>query len=564
VDGLGPGSPTSGNALDGLIWPGRRRIAQPNIVLLAIRRHGPAVLLGALIVGLPGRAAATPTQNRLGGAESQGPATRALTALHHNPAMLAGMPGTRVQAGLLGGLDQRWIRRYPVGADGVPGGELGERASILNPTTGYIVAGSLYFEPFAIGFGAYDVGGQYDLQSTDSLRWHLAPDPDQPAALCGRNDSDACRQNGGAAAQRTDFTFAVAWNILGSLRIGVGVHLPRLRSRFAYDDSAALSNDGTAAEGKCADVENGGCAERVGFRGVTSWLPARDGRPSGFDLALTFGLAVDVSDRITLGLRFRTRPLINGGDYVLAGKALVCRPDETEFGSSSVQPCSVATPVDATLREGGARELAIGAAFVLGRSKLWRIDGNLYWQDLCHDSREGAGILSCGDPGTQRLSLVGQVPTGVQTEVTRYRGRADVFGADVYTTYRARSTLAFVIGGHTSSPGTRRTAMTAASHDAWRFGLTFGTTLRLAQSNFQIIPGYGFDLYVPTHVRPGDAAFDPAAAADYAASGGDLNSSAAAAVLAGRGRPSNAGRYTGMVHTLMLSLRWSERVIGFD
>ena len=88
--------------------------------------------------------------------------------------------------------------------------------------------------------------------------------------------------------------------------------------------------------------------------------------------------------------------------------------------------------------------------------------------------------------------------------------------------------------------------------------------MRLAQSNFQIIPGYGFDLHVPTHVRPGDAAFDPAAAADYAASGGDLNSSAAAAVLAGRGRPSNAGRYTGVVHTLMLSLRWSERVIGFD
>lgn len=516
------------------------------------------------VCAAPALAAATPTQTRLGGAEAQGPATRALTALHHNPAMLAGMPGTRVQAGLLGGLDQRWIRRNAVGTDGVPTGGLGDRASIMNPTTGYFVAASLYFEPFAIGFGAYDLGGQYDLQSTEALRWHLAPDPDQPAALCGRNDSDACRQNGGAAMQRTDFTFAVAWNILSNLRIGVGVHLPRLRSRFAYDNSAALSSDGPPVEGKCADVEGGGCAERVGFRGVTSWLPARDGRPSGFDLALTFGLAVDVSDRITLGLRFRSRPLLNAGDYVLAGKALVCRPDEGEFGSSAVQPCSVATPVDATMSEGAAREIAIGAAFVLGRSKLWRIDGNLHWQDLCHDSRDGAGILSCGDPGTQKLSLVGQVPAGVQTEVTRYRGRADVFGADVYTTYRARSTLAFVIGGHTSSPGTRRTAMTAANHDAWRLGLTFGTALRIAQSNFQIVPGYGFDLYVPTTVQVGDAAFDPAAAAAYAASGGDLNSAAAATVLAGRGRPSNAGRYTGTVHTLMLSLRWSERVIGFD
>lgn len=479
--------------------------------------------------------------------------------------MLAGMPGTRVHAGLLGGLDQRWIRRYPVDAAGQPSGSLGDRTSIVNPTTGYFVAGSLYFEPFAIGFGAYDLGGQYDLESTEQLRWHLAPDPDRPAALCGRNDSDACRQNGGAATQRTDFTFAVAWNILSTLRIGVGVHLPRLRSRFAYDDSAALSNDASiSGDGKCADVENGGCAERVGFRGVTTWLPARSGRPSGFDLALTFGLAVDVSDRITLGLRFRTRPLLNGGDYVMAGKALVCRPDEGKFGSTDVQPCSVASPVDATLREGAAREIAIGAAFVIGRSKLWRVDGNLYWIDQCHDNRDGTGIVSCGDPGTQRLSLVGQVPTGVQTEVTRYRGRADVFGADVYTTYRARSTLAFVLGGHTSSPGTRRTAMTAADHDAWRLGLTVGTTLRLAQSNFQIVPGYGFDLYVPTRVSPDDAAFDPASAIAYGMSGGDLNAPEAAAVLAGRGRPSNAGRYTGVVHTLMLSLRWSERVIGFD
>ena len=47
-----------------------------------------------------------------------------------------------------------------VGGDGVPTGELGDRTSIVNPTTGYFVAGSLYFEPFAIGFGAYDVGSQ--------------------------------------------------------------------------------------------------------------------------------------------------------------------------------------------------------------------------------------------------------------------------------------------------------------------------------------------------------------------------------------------------------------------
>jgi len=538
------------------------------IAALTAISAGTAMVLAVLLTGRVA-SAAPETGSRLSVAEAQGPATRALTALHHNPAMLAGMPGTRVLMGATGGLDQRWIRRYNVGADGVPNDTLGGRESLLNPTVGYFAAASFYFEPFAIGFGVYDRGSQFNLQSSDNQRWHLAPEPDRLATLCRENDSEACTVNGGAASIRTDYTLAVAWNILASLRIGVGLHFPRMRSRFAYDNSRALGHASLASaddvEGRCASVESPLCAERLGFRGRTSWLPSRDGRPSGFDLALTFGMALDLSDRVTLGLRFRTRPLVNGGDYVLAGKAAVCRPDEMELGAGELQPCSVATPIDATLREGSAREAALGAAAVLGRSKLWRIDANVYWLDLCHDNRDGIGVLKCGDPGDQRLSLVGLDRDSVLLpETTRYRGRSDVFGADAYTTYRARSNLAVMIGGHFSSPTTRRAALSAAGSDSWRFGLSLGTTLRIAQSNFQVVPGYAFDLYTPSTVRGSRAAFDPASAAAFQASGGDLNTPAAERVLAGQGRPSNAGRYTGVVHTFMLGLRWSERVVGFD
>lgn len=537
----------------------------------SLQRHRSAVL-AAISAGLPvllaglGVHAAPGTSTRLGVAEAQGPAARSLTALHHNPAMLAGMPGTRVQLGATGGLDQRWIRRYGVGLDGVPGDQLGDRQSLLNPTAGYFAAASFYFEPFAFGFGVYDVGSQFNLQSTDAQRWHLAPDPDQGSLLCGKNDSDACRVNGGQTSLRTDYTLAIAWNILANLRIGVGVHFPRLRSRFAYDNSRALASTTVVdGEGRCTGVESPSCAERLGFNGRTSWLPGRDGRPSGFDIALTLGIAIDVSDRVTLGLRYRTRPLVNGGDYVLAGKAAVCRPDELELGAGEVQPCSVATPIDASMREGGAREAAIGIAAVLGRSKVWRIDTNLYWLDLCHDNRDGIGVLKCGDPGDQRLSLVGLDRDSVLLpETTRYRGRSDMFGADAYTTYRARSNLAVMLGGHFSSPATRNAALSAASSDGWRFGLSVGTTVRLGKSDFQLVPGYALDLYLPSTVRPGSAAFDPAAATAFHKSGGDLNSDVAAQVLAGQGRASNAGRYTGAVHTFMLGLRWSERVVGFD
>lgn len=526
-----------------------------------------AAISAATALALTTRAAsaAPGTTTRLGVAEAQGPAARSLTALHHNPAMLAGMPGTRVQLGATGGLDQRWIRRYAVGPDGVPSGALGDRQSLLNPNGGYFAAASFYFEPFAFGFGVYDMGSQFNLQSTDAQRWHLAPDPDQSSVLCGKNDSDACKVNGGQASLRTDYTLAIAWNILANLRIGVGVHFPRLRSRFTYDNSRALASTTIEGEGRCTAVESSSCAERLGFNGRTSWLPARDGRPSGFDIALTLGMAYDVSDRVTIGLRFRTRPLVNGGDYVLAGKAAVCRPDELELGAGEVQPCSVATPIDASMREGGSREAAIGIAGVLGRSKVWRIDTNLYWLDLCNDNRDGVGVLKCGDPGDQRLSLVGLDRGSVLLpETTRYRGRSDVFGVDAYTTYRARSTLAVMLGGHFSSPATRNAALSAAGSDGWRFGLSVGTTVRLGQSDFQLVPGYALDLYLPSTVRPGSAAFDPAAATAFHKSGGDLNSAEAAQVLAGQGRPSNAGRYTGAVHTFMLGLRWSERIAGFD
>ena len=234
----------------------------------SLQRHRIAALtaisagVAMVLVLLSGRvaSAAPETGTRLSVAEAQGPATRALTALHHNPAMLAGMPGTRVLMGATGGLDQRWIRRHDVGADGVPNDTLGGRESLLNPTVGYFAAASFYFEPFAIGFGVYDRGSQFNLQSSDNQRWHLAPEPDRLATLCRENDSDACTVNGGAASIRTDYTLAVAWNILASLRIGVGLHFPRMRSRFAYDNSRALGHTSTPggadeAEGRCAESE---------------------------------------------------------------------------------------------------------------------------------------------------------------------------------------------------------------------------------------------------------------------------------------------------------------------
>lgn len=508
------------------------------------------ILAASTAVAFPGQAV------RLGGVEAQGPASRSITALHHNPAMLAGLGGTGVHMSASTGLDQRWVRRaQDMG--------LGPRISLINPTVEYFVGGNLSLDPVALGVGLYTLGNEFHLNSANTLRYHLAPELDVPPLLCD-GTTDSCPLNGGASTIRTDLSFALAWNVLSTLKIGATLHLPRLRMRFAYDNSTELGQNTESGAPQCSTVEDPNCAERLGFRGVTRWLPGTSTRPSGIDLVLTLGVAYDVTRRVTLGVRFRTRPLLNGGEIAVAGAGLTCSPTDDEDSPASVPRCSVAPTVDAFVTQRMPREAAFGAAFVLGRSKQWHLDSNLYWIDLCTDVLgEGSGIRSCANPGLQRINLINRDPgSSLLPETIRYRGYQDIFGLDLFTTYQMRSNIALTFAGHTSSPAVRRSAMSPGNGDGWRVGLSFGAILRIRHSNFQLIPGYGVDLFPPTTVD--DAAFDPDAGEQFLNALSDLNSGVAETVLEGRARPSNAGRYTGMVHTFSLALRWAERGLGVD
>lgn len=516
----------------------------------------------ALVMGLAisGSAEAAPGQGlRLGGIDQQGPASRAVTALHHNPAMLAAIPGTAVHASVGLGVAQQRIRRNVIDSTtGEPLPQLEDPTSVANVSPSYFAGASVYFDPIAVGVGIYDLGSRYQLTSANPLRYHLAPDPDPGCVQLGLQ---RCPPNGGAVSQRHDITTALAWNG-GRVKLGAALHLPIVRERFSFDNDTELTPS-TDASTRCPDKEDPACAERVGFKGWNQWLP-RDGAPAGFDFAITTGIALGLAnDTITLGARYRSPPLRRGGEVLLGGVGLVCRPDadvtSETLQEDRVPPCELAAPVGATLRQRLPQEVAVGGSFLLGPSRQWRLDLNLYWMDLCPG---GLRPTHCKNGGEQTLRLIGlDRQSSARPEFARYRGASDLYGADVFVRYRAQINLFVLAAAHLASPAVRRSATSPAQDEGWRTGTSLGARVRLPRANVVLVPGYGLDFFLPRRVDPADAQFSPAAATAFESGSGDINAPGASGVLDGRGRPSNAGRYFGMLHTLSFAVMWGEREV---
>jgi hypothetical protein len=536
--------------------------------------HRRAAVIGALalgsLLGIGSTAHAAPgVAERLGGIESQGPATRSVTGLFFNPAMLAAMRSTSMHGSLSVGLAQQRVRRHTIDpATGAPQSGLDDPSRLLHASPGYFIGGVLYLDPWAVGLGVYDLSSRYQFASAGPLRYQIAPDPD---AGCLDAALDNCPPNGGHVTYQHDTTLALAYNG-GLFQLGAAAHFPMVRERFAFDNDTALlrgSNAVATEPVSCDAKEDPACANRVGFKGWTQWIP-RNGAPAGFDVAVSVGAAVSfANERVTLGLRYRTFPLRRAGEIRLAGVGVVCRPEVAAGDAedpNALPSCVDPEPVSATLRQRLPQQLAIGASALLGASRQWKLDANLFWADLCPG---GLAPSDCPDHGNQQLRLVGLARAGsVLPEITRHRGLADVYGADVFARLRPDTSnvklprtlarLYVLMGGHVRSPAVRRGATTAAYDEGWRVGGSVGTRLKVRSTEVVFVPGYGLDLAVPRRVSPSVARYDPVAATDFVDSGGDLNSPGADAVLDGRGRPTNAGRYFGLVHTLSLSILWGE------
>lgn len=531
------------------------------------------MLTAAALALLPSAVNATPGQaRRLSGVEAQGPATASVTALHHNPALLSRLPGINILSSISSGAEIVRARRFAVDDAGLPTATLGDSTSVTQPAFGYFVGASFMLDPIAVGFGAYSLGNTYRPQSAAPFRYHLADDPNYG---CRIDSAEQCPSPrfGGSAETRTDWTLAVAWNAFDRVRLGLSVHFPRMRVKLGRDEDTAqfsdtdtLSCDGVPD----ATMNDPRCTRRLVYDGRTQlrWFGLVD-EGSNFDLALTVGLAVDVGERGVLGIRYRTQPLLYRGTVETIGRARVCRPGQAAevAATDGTAPCGNDGDLRANWEQKLPREVAVGYSTRLGARDAFHLDTNLYWIDFCPG---GVSPASCQGRDVAQLQIKGLDPrASVLAETPIYRGRTDRYGLEVYSGYdlqrsKTHNTKVSILwGGGFDSPATRPGALTMERVDGWAVKASVGASLELQQrlGSLFLAPGYGLNLQVPTTVGAGGSTplYSPDALAQFAASGGDINSPSAGAVLSGRARPTNAGRYFAHSHALLFSIRWSER-----
>ncbi|MEX1361702.1 MAG: hypothetical protein AB1Z98_01140, partial [Nannocystaceae bacterium] len=168
----------------------------------------------------------------------------------------------------------------------------------------------------------------------------------------------------------------------------------------------------------------------------------------------------------------------------------------------------------------------------------------------------------CPSGGAQNIRLIGlDRESFVPPEFSRFRGAADLYGVNAFVRYFAKRNLWVLGAGHLASPAVRRGATSAALDEGWRLGTSVGVRVRLPRVDVVMVPGYGLDATLPRRIAPGEALLSPAAATAFESGSGDINAPGADAVLQGRGRPTNAGRYFGLLHTLSFAVMWGERAV---
>lgn len=523
------------------------------------RRILALVTLGWL--GSSGPALAAPGQGFfLSGIEAQGPASTRLSAVFHNPAMLTELPGLHLQLSLNAKLHTQRTQVALRSTNGLPipnGFE--PRQTYRNWGADGFFGASFLFENFAIAAAYYSLDSKFVERAPESLAGFVRANP---SPYCRLNPAKRCPGSApyaGWAEVPTEFTFALAWQTIRRLKLGLSLHLLRYRLRGSRTRPAKQE----ATQGLCevffpSDPE---CTELEQLRFQTEWTN-RDPAGSRIQVAMTAGIAWTPNDRWTFGARYRMRPNFGLRTPIYPGTLQGCA-----ISSEGVLQCERKRDAAAQLEQSQGRQVALGASFRPFGDRLLNIDVQAYWIQDCPVRQRSKGCQLHPDA---TITVLGRLDSPRIVDRPWYRGRQDRWGAELWLHRSLQRNivprfrrLAYTAGLGGYSASVHPSAHNPIDSDGTGFFGAANLSIELLRRNSSmfLVTGYALTWQRPREL--GHAGISPAFMPDafgiVQSQGQGIDGPAGQAVMSGKARASNAGRYHSLRQAASIALRWGAR-----
>lgn len=514
-----------------------------------------------VFVGTLRSASASPGEGHfLAGIEAQGPASTHLSAVFHNPAMLTDLPGLHLQLGTKIGVTTQRITVAQRDAQGMPLVNTAEPSSTHRNLGGNgFLAASFLFEKLAVAAAYYSLDGNFVETAPKSLSAFVRSNP---SPYCRLNPAKRCPASsayGGWAEVRSEFTLAVAWASIRRLRLGIALHFPR----YSLRGGRIRDSRSEATQGLCKRFfpDDPQCEEIEHYDFHTS-LRGHDPAASRIQLGMTAGVAWAPNNRWTFGARYRMRPNFGLRSPVSQGRLQACA-----LAANGTVKCQGADASQAQLVNQPGRQVALGASFRPYGDRSLHLDLQAYWIQNCPDNQYAGGCQSQPDA---RITVIGG--TGPMKIVDRpwYRGRQDRWGGELWVHRSLQRNarphlrrLAFTggIGGY--SGAVHASAHNPIDNDGPRWFGAGSLSIELLRRNSSMFLVGGYVLGIQRSREIGISGTRPAFAPDAFATvrdqGQGIDGPAGEALMSGRAKASNAGRYHSVHHTASIALRWGAR-----
>jgi long-subunit fatty acid transport protein len=330
-------------------------------------------------------------------------------------------------------------------------------------------------------------------------------------------------------------TPALSIRVAPGVRIGAAPGFLFSVGRLTFDEDTGLARAGVTCDGAPCGAENPAAAAR--YEIVSSLDP--------FDATLAFtvggGLYVDRRDW-SLGVAYTSRPLAtDDGVAITARRTRIGLPANQPAEPALCGPSGPSTCVYGHLQYDLPDVITAGFTYRLSP----RLDLTLVlrWLNL---SRHDALRIRLASPAADGLEA-----RALPESIVLHRGFRDVWDARLQGAIVLGNNLRLGASVRTETGAVGASRVTPAAVDGWKLEPAAVAQLSLT-GRVLITAGYAFT-FMPD-VNASASVFDPQANLACETVGGDLDSPACQARRRGQARPTAAGKYHLLTHTLSLSV----------